>query len=211
MSVCVLLLFFLMIRRPPRSTRTDTLFPYTTLFRSRWGWRDWWALTAVLRVESRGVAVRWRRSLGHPGRSPPIGRSAHGLRDSQDSAHRVPVAEPAEEGEHAGHRLEEVGRDLTAELHGRLDGPRQRDVLDQGHEALLGLLADAAGDLPLALGDDPGRARAGHVAQGHGDVGGVDEHDVGVGHRGDHAVPADGHLPLADLALHLREIGRAQV
>src|SRR3546814_16424363 len=39
---CVLLMlflfyycfFFLMIRRPPRSTRTDTLFPYTTLFRS---------------------------------------------------------------------------------------------------------------------------------------------------------------------------------
>src|SRR3546814_6340901 len=27
--------FFLMIRRPPRSTRTDTLFPYTTLFRSQ--------------------------------------------------------------------------------------------------------------------------------------------------------------------------------
>src|SRR3546814_12122811 len=27
--------FFSMIRRPPRSTRTDTLFPYTTLFRSR--------------------------------------------------------------------------------------------------------------------------------------------------------------------------------
>src|SRR3546814_10283593 len=26
--------FFLMTRRPPRSTRTDTLFPYTTLFRS---------------------------------------------------------------------------------------------------------------------------------------------------------------------------------
>src|SRR3546814_1358614 len=30
------LVFFLMIRRPPRSTRTDTLFPYTTLCRS-WG------------------------------------------------------------------------------------------------------------------------------------------------------------------------------
>src|SRR3546814_17381274 len=28
-------MFFLMIRRPPRSTRTDTLCPYTTLFRSR--------------------------------------------------------------------------------------------------------------------------------------------------------------------------------
>src|SRR3546814_19665668 len=31
------LFFFLMIRRPPRSTRTDTLFPYTTLFRSLCG------------------------------------------------------------------------------------------------------------------------------------------------------------------------------
>src|SRR3546814_15058894 len=30
-----LALCFLMIRRPPRSTRTDTLFPYTTLFRSQ--------------------------------------------------------------------------------------------------------------------------------------------------------------------------------
>src|SRR3546814_12423484 len=30
----VVSIFFLMIRRPPRSTRTDTLFPYTTLFRS---------------------------------------------------------------------------------------------------------------------------------------------------------------------------------
>src|SRR3546814_13574356 len=30
----ILFIFFLMIRRPPRSTRTDTLFPYTTLFRS---------------------------------------------------------------------------------------------------------------------------------------------------------------------------------
>src|SRR3546814_7065775 len=38
-SLCLLFtflvcFFFLMIRRPPRSTRTDTLFPYTTLFRS---------------------------------------------------------------------------------------------------------------------------------------------------------------------------------
>src|SRR3546814_7714156 len=41
------LFFFLMIRRPPRSTRTDTLFPYTTLFRS--------APVLVL-----GVAILWR-------------------------------------------------------------------------------------------------------------------------------------------------------
>src|SRR3546814_16541943 len=30
----IVFVFFLMRRRPPRSTRTDTLFPYTTLFRS---------------------------------------------------------------------------------------------------------------------------------------------------------------------------------
>src|SRR3546814_8201133 len=30
----MMFVFFLMIRLPPRSTRTDTLFPYTTLFRS---------------------------------------------------------------------------------------------------------------------------------------------------------------------------------
>src|SRR3546814_10929842 len=34
MFAIVSLFFFLMIRRPPRSTRTDPLFPYTTLFRS---------------------------------------------------------------------------------------------------------------------------------------------------------------------------------
>src|SRR3546814_19476593 len=34
MTLSLVLFFFLMIRRPPRSTRTDTLFPYTTLFRS---------------------------------------------------------------------------------------------------------------------------------------------------------------------------------
>src|SRR3546814_20021420 len=41
----MLLFFFLMIRRPPRSTRTDTLFPYTTLFRSTY---------ATLRSQERG-------------------------------------------------------------------------------------------------------------------------------------------------------------
>src|SRR3546814_14825578 len=44
MMICF---FFLMIRRPPRSTRTDTLFPYRTLFRSV--------------REHRKVAVRERR------------------------------------------------------------------------------------------------------------------------------------------------------
>src|SRR3546814_12562466 len=34
-QTCLIIIMFLMRRRPPRSTRTDTLFPYTTLFRSR--------------------------------------------------------------------------------------------------------------------------------------------------------------------------------
>src|SRR3546814_18940466 len=40
------LFFFLMLRRPPRSTRTDTLLPYTTLFRSA-------SMTGRLAVRSR--------------------------------------------------------------------------------------------------------------------------------------------------------------
>src|SRR3546814_17630516 len=34
LRISLIFSFFLMTRRPPRSTRTDTLFPYTTLFRS---------------------------------------------------------------------------------------------------------------------------------------------------------------------------------
>src|SRR3546814_13839863 len=34
MWLCCTLVFFLLILTPPQSTRTDTLFPYTTLFRS---------------------------------------------------------------------------------------------------------------------------------------------------------------------------------
>src|SRR3546814_17442174 len=41
---------FLMIQRPPRSTRTDTLFPYTTLFRSR-------AMVAWIARATSGVVV----------------------------------------------------------------------------------------------------------------------------------------------------------
>src|SRR3546814_15711336 len=38
---CNVFLFFLMLRHPPRSTRTDNLFPYPTLFRSRPGSVRW--------------------------------------------------------------------------------------------------------------------------------------------------------------------------
>src|SRR3546814_17805295 len=44
-----------MIRRPPRSTRTDTLFPYTTLFRSFW--TAVWDFCGVIADPERGRAV----------------------------------------------------------------------------------------------------------------------------------------------------------
>src|SRR3546814_4042893 len=51
-----------MIRRPPRSTRTDTLFPYTTLFRSneqrQWGHRDPWQCRRKLRRPGEGNRQR---------------------------------------------------------------------------------------------------------------------------------------------------------
>src|SRR3546814_6766233 len=55
-SVC----FVLMIRRPPRSTRTDTLFPYTTLFRSAAEIRQAGS-GASERLE--GHARRWHRRV----------------------------------------------------------------------------------------------------------------------------------------------------
>src|SRR5881296_3961180 len=51
--------FFLMIRRPPRSTRCCTLFPYTTLFRSLPGVDRLWPLAVVVH----GGA--WKRSEEH--------------------------------------------------------------------------------------------------------------------------------------------------
>src|SRR3546814_6983589 len=60
-----------MIRLPPRSTRTDTLFPYTTLFRS---------------LRSRRQAVRHRRrALGY---ADPRPGSGPGVRSGQDIPHQ---------------------------------------------------------------------------------------------------------------------------
>src|SRR3546814_2393463 len=51
-----------MIRRPPRTTRTDTLFPYTTLFRSYSAIMDSkeWGITNVLSFEpSDGITLKY--------------------------------------------------------------------------------------------------------------------------------------------------------
>src|SRR3546814_17785449 len=53
-----------MIRRPPISTRTDTLFPYTTLFRSVWLWL---ALALFVMGFAYGPLGGWLPSLFPPG------------------------------------------------------------------------------------------------------------------------------------------------
>src|SRR3546814_18304290 len=87
--------FFLMIRRPPRSTRTDTLFPYTTLFRSR-------DLPRMDRPSDDGA-------LGH--RGPGISRrrwSARGLHagaavlaEPHFAVPRTPACQPRRDGDAA--------------------------------------------------------------------------------------------------------------
>src|SRR3546814_12288521 len=74
-----MVLFFLMIRRPPRSTRTDTLFPYTTLFRSagccrarapvggRNPWRRRRTVSGVAAATPRRSAERDLRHFAHGG------------------------------------------------------------------------------------------------------------------------------------------------
>src|SRR3546814_3974609 len=57
--------FFLMIRRPPRSTRTDTLFPYTTLFRSVARFRLGWASVVTTPSCSRRSSAAAKRSEEH--------------------------------------------------------------------------------------------------------------------------------------------------
>src|SRR3546814_14052139 len=46
-----------MIRRPPRSTRTDTLFPYTTLFRSQYRKSQWSRFTRQAGIMASSVAL----------------------------------------------------------------------------------------------------------------------------------------------------------
>src|SRR3546814_2294087 len=79
--IVFLVFFFLMIRRPPRSTRTDTLFPYTTLFRST---RRRMATDALGRGGGAGARARaWAARAGHPaGRSRGAGlREPSGMAD----------------------------------------------------------------------------------------------------------------------------------
>src|SRR3546814_947380 len=76
-----------MIRRPPRSTRTDTLFPYTTLFRSVhiWSWTPTGKLAYVNKrsLEDLGLSganfediTRVAQELAHPEDAPEVLRTS---------------------------------------------------------------------------------------------------------------------------------------
>src|SRR3546814_7989879 len=101
-----------MIRRPPRSTRTDTLFPYTTLFRSR---------PAATCPMAGPVRVRWSRRSGRSGRGLWVrrdwpGRAAPGLADAEAVLVPPPDTEKGDQGraDHGFARID--GRPLGAQL-----------------------------------------------------------------------------------------------
>src|SRR3546814_14897044 len=81
-----------MIRRPPRSTRTDTLFPYTTLFRSP---------RHILRIDA-GIA---QREIG-----------AEGLGDDRDRRQLLLVAELGDVIDMGRRRLAAVGAPLAVAM-----------------------------------------------------------------------------------------------
>src|SRR3546814_4690335 len=88
-----------MIRRPPRSTRTDTLFPYTTLFRN---WRDAspWNTVATPESAMKPPTPRLRAQAGgnereHPGRPALSVRTLLHRRRGPRPRPRLPPERPA--------------------------------------------------------------------------------------------------------------------
>src|SRR3546814_17929688 len=106
--------FFLMIRRPPRSTRTDTLFPYTTLFRSPSG---------VVEAED-GARARNNLLPVVVSRRPVVGGRTVGVRPEGSDDDREPWVTPIKGDEHLVARLRAEPRaGVTACHHRRDPGP----------------------------------------------------------------------------------------
>src|SRR3546814_3260795 len=77
--------FFLMIRQPPRSTRTDTLFPYTTLFRSM--------IAMIGRLIEGGHAYAAEgHALFHVPSDPDYGQLSRRTREAMQAGARVEIA-----------------------------------------------------------------------------------------------------------------------
>src|SRR3546814_17538770 len=83
-----------MIRRPPRSTRTDTLFPYTTLFRSAIPRRrDQYRSSRALSRRRDGDRFRLRaRRVARVDRAPPLLAGVPGAVDDHHAARSWRIA-----------------------------------------------------------------------------------------------------------------------
>src|SRR3546814_6865836 len=85
-----------MIRRPPRSTRTDTLFPYTTLFRSQQVSAD--PLLGAVESAIASTPLTFVSDVGaQPGATPPGSSSSNGGSSggSQDTSPTSPTSSPS--------------------------------------------------------------------------------------------------------------------
>src|SRR3546814_4691154 len=102
-----MLVFFLMIRRPPRSTRTDTLFPYTTLFRSIERSRNRAQtiddrLHAIIEVGTGAVELV---DVAHARHAIFLGLTPHGFRLRLDASHAIERRNRAVEEDRKSTRL----------------------------------------------------------------------------------------------------------
>src|SRR3546814_3646739 len=157
--------FFLMIRRPPRSTRTDTLFPYTTLFRSvvqptvplRAGDRAGPGAEPGLRSRCGGAAAATRQ----PQPVPAHGRAAEAVAEAAQLSRQA--ADPARAAAIAADRR--ANRRAATGADGSIrSGPRAVDHPARRREATpVGYAQEAA-----AAKGHPALHRAA-VDSGHGD------------------------------------------
>src|SRR3546814_4898461 len=133
----IMFFFFLMIRRPPRSTRTDTLFPYTTLFRSPGQDLPWLSSlrqSAFARFTAMGLPTPRQESWKYTSLRPleKLGFGATGAPRACISIDRAPSLLPAA-SEH--HRLVFVDGHHRADLSsvGRLPEGAELTTLGRAH------------------------------------------------------------------------------
>src|SRR3546814_11456330 len=104
-----------MIRRPPRSTRTDTLVPYPTLFRSHRGRNAAAHRTGRLPPRPEAGVRRRQKRLAHPSRKSREGRGDARLTFKQGERYELESVDPA---------VSPLGIDYLhrERAHGKIDG-----------------------------------------------------------------------------------------
>src|SRR3546814_503954 len=137
---------FLMIRRPPRSTRTDTLFPYTTLFRS---------------PAHRALQCGLRHQSARPG--PGLGRARPGGRGGAGGGGRPCCAARRD---HAGEQSVALVRQAVSRLQADAAYPRSYYAATAcGLEPAPPLRGDHRCDVCVIGGGYTGIATALHLAE----------------------------------------------